>query len=118
MIPYAGTITGQAPNANSAAQNVRDLTEHIRGSGKNVTMDRHYSIVELADEPANDRKLTTVGTVQSNRRHIQTLALTQEMRLALSTLLACVLHLNLTLILRFYFYARSLRLAVKKPQED
>ena len=70
MIPYAGSVAGQAPNSNSSAQNVRDLTEHIRGSGRNVTMDRYYTSVELAEELASERNLTVVGAIQPNRRHV------------------------------------------------
>jgi hypothetical protein len=70
MIRYVGRIEGQDSNANSAAQNVRDLTDHIRGSGRNVTIDRYYTTVEQAEEMVKERNLTVVGTLQSNRKGI------------------------------------------------
>ena len=68
MIPYTGRCEDKA--ANSSAQIVRNLTEHIRGSGRNITMDRYYTTVDLAEELVKERNLTMLGTLQSNRKGI------------------------------------------------
>jgi len=68
MIPYTGRCEDKA--ANSSAQIVRNITEHIRGSGKNITMDRYYTTVDLAEELVKERNLTMLGTLQSNRKEI------------------------------------------------
>lgn len=48
---------------------VTRLVEPIKRSGRNVTTDRYYTSVDLA-ETWNDFHLTLVGTLQTNRKHI------------------------------------------------
>jgi hypothetical protein len=59
LAPPMAPITVEAGEANSAAQNVRDLT-----------MDRNYTAVDLAEELVKERNLTVVATIQTNRRHV------------------------------------------------
>jgi len=70
MIPYAGRCEDKG--ANSSAQIVRQHSEHIRGSGRNITMDRYYiyTTVDLAEELVKERNLMVLGTIQSNRKGI------------------------------------------------
>ncbi|KAJ4446305.1 hypothetical protein ANN_13000 [Periplaneta americana] len=49
---------------------VRRLVKPLEGTGRNVTTDRYYTSIELAEELYNDDKLTLVGTLKSNRKHI------------------------------------------------
>ncbi len=71
MLPYAGKPRNEnIVTRNSAAENVLDLTADIRGSGRNVTMDRYYTGVDLAKDLYQNHQLTVVGTVQKNRQHV------------------------------------------------
>jgi Transposase IS4 len=67
MEPYAGKTSNQS---NSAKDVVKRLIKVINNSGRNVTMDRYYTSVELAEDLWNENKLTVVGTLQTNRKHI------------------------------------------------
>ena len=54
MIPYAGKPRNeQAVTHNTPTENVMDLTAHIRGSGRHVTMDRYYTSVDLSKDLYN-----------------------------------------------------------------
>lgn len=46
------------------------MADPIKNTGYNVTTDRFYTSVELADTLYTDFKLTLVGTLKSNRKHI------------------------------------------------
>lgn len=61
MIPYAGRCEDKG--ANSSAQIVRQHSEHIRGSGRNITMDRYYiyTTVDLAEELVKREKPDGAG---------------------------------------------------------
>lgn len=48
------------------------LVMPIAQSGRNVTTDRYYTSVDLAEKLYNEYKLTLVGTMQLNRKHIPT----------------------------------------------
>lgn len=54
----------------SAKAVVKRLVKPVQRTGRNVTTDRYYTSVELAEELYNDAKLTLVGTLKSNRKHI------------------------------------------------
>lgn len=69
-IPYMGkgTNTGGEPLASFF---VKRLTETLRGSNRNVTMDNWFTSVPLAKELLQEPfKLTIVGTIRSNKREI------------------------------------------------
>ena len=65
---YCGKIGNQA-DVGQGMRVVLQLSEHIRGSGRNVTMDNFFTSYALARELSN-RRLTLVGTVRSNRREV------------------------------------------------
>ena len=72
-IPYAGKPQSQQeerPEAGAIKKVVKDLVEPWRGSGRNISCDRLYTDLDLAEELYNDQHLTMVGTLISNRRHI------------------------------------------------
>lgn len=50
---------------------VKILTDLVKGTGRNVNIDRFYSSVELAEELFSVSKLTFVGPLQVNRKHIK-----------------------------------------------
>lgn len=69
-IPYMGkgTNTNREPLATFF---VKQLTETIRGTNRNVTMDNWFTSVPLAKELLQDpHQLTIVGTLRSNKREI------------------------------------------------
>ncbi|CAH2108113.1 unnamed protein product [Euphydryas editha] len=69
-IPYMGkgTNTNGEPLASFF---VKQLTETIRGTSRNVTMDNWFTSVPLAKELLQEpHKLTIVGTIRSNKREI------------------------------------------------
>ncbi|KAJ4430773.1 hypothetical protein ANN_19364 [Periplaneta americana] len=69
MEVYAGKDEGPAEERTAKAV-VRRLVKPLEGTGRNVTTDRYYTSIELAEELYNDDKLTLVGTLKSNRKHI------------------------------------------------
>ena len=71
MFPYAGKPAILAiVTRNKSEDNVMDLTEELRGGGRNVTMDRYYTGVDLAKRLHDDHYLTVVGTIKKNRQHV------------------------------------------------
>ncbi|KAJ4438472.1 hypothetical protein ANN_14417 [Periplaneta americana] len=70
MEPYAGKNKNAAQQTNSATAVVKRLVHPINNSGRNVTTDRYYTSVDLAEDLWNNHKLTLVGTLQANRKHI------------------------------------------------
>ncbi|KAJ4437268.1 hypothetical protein ANN_17405 [Periplaneta americana] len=69
MEVYAGKDERPAEERSVKAV-VRHLVKPLEGTGRNVTTDRYYTSIELAEELYNDDKLTLVGTLKSNRKHI------------------------------------------------
>ncbi|KAJ4430670.1 hypothetical protein ANN_19261 [Periplaneta americana] len=69
MEVYAGKDERPAEERTAKAV-VRRLVKPLEGTGRNVTTDRYYTSIELAEELYNDDKLTLVGTLKSNRKHI------------------------------------------------
>lgn len=69
MEVYAGKDERPAEERSAKAV-VRRLVKPLEGTGRNVTTDRYYTSIELAEELYNDDKLTLVGTLKSNRKHI------------------------------------------------
>ncbi|KAJ4425890.1 hypothetical protein ANN_27516 [Periplaneta americana] len=60
MEVYAGKDERPAEERSANAV-VRRLVKPLEGTGRNVTMDRYYTSIELAEELYNDDKLTLVG---------------------------------------------------------
>ena len=77
-IPYLGK-EGDAPAVNFAAQVVKSLVETMKGTNRNVTCDCYFTSVDLFEELYNN-KLTAVGTVMPNRRHLRLSLLTKQVR--------------------------------------
>ncbi|KAJ4444229.1 hypothetical protein ANN_06020 [Periplaneta americana] len=69
MEVYAGKDERPAEERSAKAV-VRRLVKPLEGTGRNVTTDRYYTSIELAEELYNDDKLTLAGTLKSNRKHI------------------------------------------------
>ena len=72
-IPYSGgpqSQEDQRPEAEAIRQVVKDLVQPWMGSGRNISCNRLYTDLDLANKLYNDQKLTIVGTLMSNRRHI------------------------------------------------
>ena len=70
--PYSGRpeVPEQAPpfvQLDCVNETVRYLLQEVMGSGRNVTLDRFYTSVPLAEELA-DARLTVVGTLNKNKR--------------------------------------------------
>ncbi|KAJ4425420.1 hypothetical protein ANN_28035 [Periplaneta americana] len=70
MEPYAGKNKNAAQQTNSATAVVKCLVHPINNSGRNVTTYRYYTSVDLAEDLWNNHKLTLVGTLPANRKHI------------------------------------------------
>lgn len=69
-IPYAGKAQNEnIPRRNTASEIVTDLTTNLQGSERNVTMDRFYTNVDLAEDMYN-KNLIVVRTIQKNKRHL------------------------------------------------
>lgn len=49
---------------------VKKLTEHIHGTGRNLTMDNWFTSIPLAHKMLADYNLTIVGSVRKNKREI------------------------------------------------
>ena len=69
MEVYAGKSNSTREERGPSAI-VKRLVKPISNSGRNVTTDRFYTSVELAEDLWNEFHLTLVGTLQANRRHI------------------------------------------------
>ena len=73
MLPYTGkpaSSTGNVAERQSPTSNVIELCRHILGSGRNLTIDRYYTNVEMAEDLVKNHNVTVVGTINSNRVHI------------------------------------------------
>lgn len=46
------------------------LTDPFKETGRNITMDRYYTSIELAEELYTEKNLKVVGTLQLNRKDI------------------------------------------------
>lgn len=72
--PYTGVpedVENAAPGVviKSVPELVHHLVEEVKGSGRNVTMDRYFTSVPLLEELREDR-LTAVGTINAGRRFL------------------------------------------------
>lgn len=70
MEVYVGKSGDSISESRGPTQIVKRLAEPLRNSGRNITTDRYYTSVDLAEELYNDFGLTLVGTMQINRKHI------------------------------------------------
>ena len=71
MLPYAGRAEDPDPtlHVTSADNIVKHLARPVLGTGRNITADRFYSSVDVAEELLQQRT-TFVGTLQRNRKHL------------------------------------------------
>lgn len=66
-VPYLGS--GSVPRGMITADYfVNKLTETIKNSNRNVTMDNWFSNVPLAEKMLKEDKLTMIGTIKKNKR--------------------------------------------------
>lgn len=70
MEVYAGKPQNSTSISRGPQGIVKRLVDPIKNSGRNVTTDRYYTSVELAEDLYKDFGLTLVGTLQQNRKHI------------------------------------------------
>ncbi|KAJ4429761.1 hypothetical protein ANN_21965 [Periplaneta americana] len=70
MEVYAGKTEDSTPESRGPKSIVKRLATPLKGSGRNITTDRYYTSVELAEELYTDYGLTLVGTMQTKRKHI------------------------------------------------
>ncbi|XP_069694029.1 piggyBac transposable element-derived protein 3-like isoform X1 [Periplaneta americana] len=70
MEVYAGKTEDSTPESRHPKSIVKRLAMPLKGSGRNITTDRYYTSVELAEELYPDYGLTLVGTMQTKRKHI------------------------------------------------
>ena len=69
MEVYAGK-DGTTPESRGPREVVKRLIAPIKNTGRNVTTDRYYTSVELAEDLYSDYNTTLVGTMRNNRKHI------------------------------------------------
>ena len=77
-IPYLGKET-EFPTVNLGAQVAKSLGEPIKGTNRNITCDRYFTSVDLFEELFQD-KVTAVGTVMPNRKHLSLQLLPKQTR--------------------------------------
>ena len=71
MLPYCGKVNNNdATERQSPADVVKRLSQHILGTGRNITIDRYYTGIELVEDLFNNHNTTVVGTINSNRQHV------------------------------------------------
>lgn len=68
-IPYIGKEHGQR-DQNQPLRLVKEITEPIHGTGRNITADNWFMSIPLADTMLTDFNLTVVGTLRKNKREI------------------------------------------------
>ena len=68
MVPFTGktaSAEGNATERHSSPSIVMDLCRHIFGSGRNVTIDRYYTNVDMAEDLVRNHNITVVGTIST-----------------------------------------------------
>ena len=86
MLPYTGkTAAGQNTSSQSPQTIVKQLCQHLTGSGRTITMDRYYTSVDLAEDLFVNHKLAILGTINLNRQHIPEEMKKTDGRVLLST---------------------------------
>ena len=68
MQPYLGK-EGDHPEVKQGSRVVKDLVQHLHGSGRNITTDNFFTDLQLAQDLLQN-KLTLLGTVRANRKFI------------------------------------------------
>jgi hypothetical protein len=68
-IVYVGTQPNAPKDSNSAKTIVKNLTERLRGSGRNITLDNWFTSFPLARELLL-HNITIVGTLKMNKKEI------------------------------------------------
>jgi len=66
---YLGKQT-LVPEKGQGPQVVHDLTAHIRGSGRNITVDNFFTDLKLTTDLLNDKFTLVVGTMRRNKREV------------------------------------------------
>lgn len=66
---YLGKLPGERREIGQAERVVCDLVEPFRQSGRNITVDQHFSSISLANA-LKERRLTLLGTINKQRREI------------------------------------------------
>ncbi|KAJ4435659.1 hypothetical protein ANN_18275 [Periplaneta americana] len=69
MEVYADKQEGTTPESREPREVVKRHVAPIKDIGRNVTTDRFYTSVELVED-LYERKMTLVGTMKNNRKHI------------------------------------------------
>ncbi|KAJ4436923.1 hypothetical protein ANN_17055 [Periplaneta americana] len=69
MKVYADKQEGTTPESRGPGEVVKRLVAPIKDTGRNVTTERFYTSVELAED-LYECKTTLVGTMKNNRKHI------------------------------------------------
>jgi len=68
--PYLGK-EGNQVTTNLGSKVVKEMIQPLLNTGRNVTMDRFFTDVELCENLLTEN-LTVVGTIKANRRHLPT----------------------------------------------
>ena len=69
IIPYAGKPRNEEiQTRNSPTDIVNVLTVDLMGCGRNITLDRFYTGVELAENMYNNYNLAVVGTIMKTKK--------------------------------------------------
>nr|CAI5865669.1 unnamed protein product [Callosobruchus analis] len=76
-IPYCGKVDTQ--NEPVPSYYVRKLSEPIRGTNRNITVDNWFSSISLFNDMLKDHKLTMIGTLRKNKREIPPTFLTNKL---------------------------------------
>ena len=66
---YLGKQT-LVPEKGQGPRVVHDLTAHIRGSGRNITVDNFFTNLKLTTDLLNDKFTLVVGTMRRNKREV------------------------------------------------
>ena len=70
MLPYTGEAAEGDTERQSPTSIVMYLSQHILGSGRNITINRYYTNVAMVEDLVLNHNLTVVGTINTNRQHV------------------------------------------------
>lgn len=84
---YSGKQAGQGREQNQGERVVLQLTEDLKGSGRNVTVDNFFSSLSLAQK-LSKKQMTLLGTIRKNRTELPPEFVTVKGREVLSSLFA------------------------------
>ncbi|KAJ4429107.1 hypothetical protein ANN_26108 [Periplaneta americana] len=99
---FASLREKTTPKSRGPKSIVKRLAKPLKDSGSNITTDRYYTSVELAEELYTDYGLTLVGTMQTKCKHIpEELKTTKDGRFTLANSLSPILIQKTQLLLWF-----------------